>query len=191
MITREDIEGLFSQQLKEIQSAELRAKVVEAWVEACRLGNKQSVEELMAMPFSLLVDCRGLSFVEHTQAVTDGALALGRAQERCYRQMPYQIDFDRLVAGAILHDLGKLMELERTPDGGWRKSHPGRCLRHPISGAVLAGKLGFDDELLNIIACHAKEGEGRPQVVETVLIHEADFSTFNPLVMMEKGTLIS
>ena len=49
---------------------------------------------------------------------------------------------------------------------------------------------GLDDELLNTIACHAKEGEGRPQVVETVFIHQADFATFNPLVMLEKGHLI-
>jgi len=44
--------------------------------------------------------------------------------------------------------------------------------------------------ILNIIVCHAKEGEGRPQVVETVLIHQADFATFDPLVMKQKGTLI-
>ena len=190
MVTREDIQKIFSRQLEQIQSQPLRNKVVDAWVEACRLGNKQSVDDLMAMPFSLLVDCKGVSFVEHCLAVTDGALALGRAQEQNYRALPYAIDFDRLVAGALLHDLGKLMELERTEDGGWRKSHSGRCTRHPVSGAILAGKLGFDDEMLNVIACHAKEGEGRPQVIETVLIKQADFATFNPLVMLGNNTLI-
>ena len=40
------------------------------------------------------------------------------------------------------------------------------------------------------VACHAKEGDGRPQVPETVLIHQADFATFNPLVMSSKGLLI-
>ena len=64
------------------------------------------------------------------------------------------------------------------------------CARHPISGTAIAYELGFDNELLNTIACHAKEGDGRPQVVETVLIHQADFATFNPLVMKENGTLI-
>jgi hypothetical protein len=43
---------------------------------------------------------------------------------------------------------------------------------------------------LNTIACHAKEGDGRPQRLETVLIHQADFATFNPLVMMQKDLLI-
>ena len=43
---------------------------------------------------------------------------------------------------------------------------------------------------MGIFHCHAKEGEGRPQVVETVFIHQADFATFNPLVMLGKSTLI-
>ena len=59
-----------------------------------------------------------------------------------------------------------------------------------ISGTVLAAKAGLDDKTLNTIACHAKEGDGRPQVVETVLIHQADFATFNPLVMKNDGKLI-
>ena len=64
------------------------------------------------------------------------------------------------------------------------------CARHPISGAILAALAGLDEELVNTIACHAKEGDGRPQVVETVFIHQADFATFNPLVMLGKGQLI-
>ena len=190
MIKHTDISTIFAKQLEEIQDAELRKQVIEAWVQGCAKGNKTEPEQLWNMPFSLLVDCKGVSFVEHCQAVTDGALALGNAQQHYYRDMPYTIDFDRLVAGGLLHDLGKLMEIEEDGQGGWRKSHQGRCTRHPISGAILAGQLGFDDEMLNIIANHAKEGEGRPQVIETVLIKQADFATFNPLVMQEKKTLI-
>ena len=33
--------------------------------------------------------------------------------------------------------------------------------------------MGLDEEVINTIACHAKEGEGRPQVIETTLIHQA------------------
>ncbi len=190
MIQKNDITEIFGKQLDAIKDQTLRDKVVEAWVQGCAQGNKTQVEQLWRMPFSLLVDCKGLSFVEHCQAVTDGALALGHAQQNSYRHMPYQIDFDRLAAGGLLHDLGKLMEIEEDGAGGWRKSHNGRCTRHPISGAILAGQLGFDEEILNIIANHAKEGEGRPQVIATVLIKQADFATFNPLVMQEKNLLI-
>jgi predicted hydrolase (HD superfamily) len=63
-------------------------------------------------------------------------------------------------------------------------------MRHPISGAILAAEVDLPEEIVNVIACHAKEGEGRPQMVETIFVHQADFATFNPLVMMTKGTLI-
>jgi hypothetical protein len=45
--------------------------------------------------------------------------------------------------------------------------------------------------VVNVIACHAKEGEGRPQRIETILVHQADFATFDPLVALQKKTLIT
>jgi hypothetical protein len=86
--------------------------------------------------------------------------------------------------------VGKLLEIEWTEDGH-RKSHWGRCARHPISGAILASELGLPLQIVNMIACHSREGDGRPQRVETVLVHQADFATFNPMVMLSRGLLIT
>ena len=41
-----------------------------------------------------------------------------------------------------------------------------------------------------MIACHAMESDGRPQVIETVLILLADCATITPLVMKDGGKLI-
>jgi len=190
MIRSEDIEKLFAKQLARIGDGKLRASVVQAWVLGCERGGYASVEQLDKMPFTLLTDCHGVSFVEHTQAVTDGAIALAEAQTSNYAKLPYAIDMDRLIAGGLLHDVGKLVEIQQDGKGGYAKSRNGKCMRHPISGTVLGALAGLPDEVLNIIACHAKEGEGRPQVIETVLVHLADFATFDPLVMKNKGTLI-
>jgi len=190
MITNRDIESVFGSILERIKNAELREKVVKAWVLACERGGWKSIDDLRAMPFTLLTNTRGVNFIEHTIAVTEGAYGLAKAQEAAYREVPYQIDYDRLLAGGLLHDVGKLLEFERDEQGNFRKSRAGMCARHPISGTAIAYEVGLSDEMLNTIACHAKEGDGRPQVLETVLIHQADFGTFNPLVMMEKGQLI-
>ncbi len=190
MITERDIEGVFDSILKRIGNQEVRRKVVQAWVLACERGGWQSMDDLHAMPFTLLTNTRGVNFIEHTIAVTEGAYGLAKAQEAAYREMPYAIDYDRLLAGGLLHDVGKLLEFERDEQGNFRKSRSGMCARHPISGTCVAYEVGLPDETLNTIACHAKEGDGRPQVVETVLIHQADFGTFNPLVMKEKAQLI-
>ncbi|MCU0726707.1 MAG: HD domain-containing protein [Planctomycetes bacterium] len=190
MITAIDIERLFAAQLARLGDRTLRAKVVEVFVEACARGGWEDPADLAKLPFTLLTDCRGVNFVEHTIAVTEGAIGLAEGQSRHYARMPYAIDMDRLVAGALLHDVGKLLEFERDGQGGFRKSRSGRCARHPISGAILAGRAGLPDEIVNMIACHAKEGDGRPQVIETVLVHQADFATFDPLVMKKDGRLI-
>jgi len=190
MIAAADIEGLFHNQLSSIDNATTRDLVVATWVEAARLGGWRTVDDLKAMPFTLLTRTHGISLVDHTIAVTEGAVALVRAQMNAYPNMPYAVNMDRLIAGGLLHDVGKLVETEPDGKGGFRKSRKGMYARHPISGAIIAARCGMPDDVVNTIACHAKEGDGAPKVLETVLIHQADFATFDPLVMLEKGQLI-
>lgn len=186
---KEKIEELFDRQLKKIKDDELRERVIEIWVNAAQKAGWQP-QDLEKIPFTLLTETKGINLIEHTIAVTEGALGLAEAMKENYREMPFEINFDWLVAGALLHDVGKLLEIERTSNGKYQKSHQGKCARHPISGAILVAQAGLPEEIINIVACHAKEGEGRPKRVETVLIHQADFAVFDPMVMLEKGLLI-
>ena len=190
MIEAKNIEVLFQKQLDGIQNRDLRGKVIKTFVLACERGCWKSIEALKKVPFTLLTETHGVGFVAHTIAVTESSVALGRAQSEAYERLPYKIDFDRLYAGGLLHDVGKLLEIEPDGSGGYQKSLSGKYARHPISGALIASECGISEDVINTIACHAKEGEGRPQVIETVLIHQADFATFNPLVMKQKGLLI-
>ncbi|MBA3045461.1 MAG: HDIG domain-containing protein [Candidatus Thermoplasmatota archaeon] len=190
MITEKDVEKLFGAYLKQIKNKKMRDMTVKVWVDGCKQGGWTTVKQLEKMPYTLLTETYGINFIEHTIAVTRGAMELAKAQLDTYRKMPYKIDMDRLIVGGLLHDIGKLVETEPDGKGGYRKSHAGKCLRHPVSGTVMVKMAGFSDEIANTIACHAKEGEGAPQCIETVFIHQADFATFNPLVMMNGGKLI-
>jgi putative nucleotidyltransferase with HDIG domain len=185
----EKIKTAFGKQLKKIRDAHLREKVIDLWAETAKKAGWKP-EELETIPFTLLTNTRGINLIEHTIAVTEGALGLAASMLENYRVMPYEINLDWLVAGGLLHDVGKLLEIEKSKEGKFQKSHQGKCARHPISGAIEVAKAGLPDEIVNIVACHAKEGEGRPQRVETVLIHQADFAVFDPLVMLDKGLLI-
>ena len=190
MIEEQDIIQILNPFLDQIENKELQTKVIKTWMEGCRQGGWTTLAQLQKMPFTLAADPRGISFLEHTRTVTQGALGLAEAQLDNYTNPPYHIDRDRIIAGGLLHDIGKLLEIESDTQGGWRMSHNGKCMRHPISGVILAQRAGIPEYILNIIACHAKEGEGRAQVVETVLVHQADFATFTPLVMMKSNKLI-
>ncbi len=190
MIKPQEIESIFRKQLDGIGDTILREQVVATWIDACRKGNWASIDALRKAPFTLLTDTHSIDLIAHTIAVTDGALALAKAQMDAYAALPYEIDLDRLIAGGLLHDVGKLLEIEPDGQGGFRKSLSGKYARHPISGSILATQNGMTEDIVNMIACHAKEGDGRPQVIETVFIHQADFATFNPLVMKQNGLLI-
>jgi len=185
---KEYFRNAFKAVLEKIGDLDLREKVVECWALAAEEGGWQP-EQISQIPFTLLTNTMGINLIEHTIAVTEGAAGLARAMEEHYSRMPIPVNMDYLYAGGLLHDVGKLLEFEYV-DGQFRKSHYGKCARHPISGAIVAAKVGLPKDIINMIANHAKEGEGRPQRIETVLIHQADFATFNPLVMKEKGLLI-
>jgi putative nucleotidyltransferase with HDIG domain len=185
---KKKIQELFNGQLEKIGDSGLREKTVDIWVAAATEGGWQP-EDLEKIPFTLLTDTHGINLIQHTIAVTEGALGLAKAIESSC-DTPYKIDHDILISGGLLHDVGKLLEVERTTDGQYIKSLHGKHARHPISGAILAARFDMPMPIINTIGCHAKEGDGRPQRVETVLIHQADFATFNPMVMLQKGLLI-
>ncbi|HNS73118.1 MAG TPA: HDIG domain-containing protein [bacterium] len=161
-----------------IREAGLRDQTLACWIEALQLGGWQ-VEDLDLIPFTLLIpDCK-VSFRTHVQAVTQTAIASANILARHYAPY-YTLSMDLIVSGGLLHDIGKLLEYRRV-EGKFVKSSNGKLLRHPFSGANLAAKHQLPDEIVHIIAVHAKEGDGGYRTPEAVIVHHADFMNFEPL----------
>jgi 23S rRNA maturation-related 3'-5' exoribonuclease YhaM len=95
------------------------------------------------------------------------------------------IDMDTLIAGAILIDVGKLLEYEMV-DGKARQSERGRYLRHPFSGVGLAMECGVPDRVCHLIAAHSEEGDLVKRSIEAILVHHADFMTYLPFKALAK-----
>jgi hypothetical protein len=89
------------------------------------------------------------------------------------------IDLDTVVAGAILADVGKLLEYELR-DGRAVVSERGRHLRHPFTGVGLAMACGVPDAVCHVIAAHADEGKLVKRTTEAWIVHHADFMSFEP-----------
>jgi len=89
------------------------------------------------------------------------------------------IDMDTLIAGAILIDVGKLMEYEIV-DGKLTTSDAGKLVRHPFSGVVIAARFDLPPEVQHIIATHSREGDLGRRTVEAIIVHHADFVSFEP-----------
>ncbi|GAB4363291.1 MAG: HD domain-containing protein [Calditrichia bacterium] len=165
-------------EFKLVQHSELREKTIRVWEKALRLREMQP-EDMLRMPFTLLIKPCPANFVEHTRGVFQVAYQAGLALQKVYGdKMPINLDY--LAAGALLHDVGKILEYVEK-DGAFVKSREGKYVRHPFSGVGLAFDEGIPEEVLHIIAVHAGEGDGRWRSTEGILVHHADFMNFEPL----------
>lgn len=156
-----------------IKDTGLAEQVTAVWEDALKRGG-WSEADLPGIPFTLLVDAGGVSLVEHTRIVTAVARSAASVMSS---QGEIDIDHDQLIAGALLHDVGKLLEY-RKRDGRIEVSRSGKLLRHPLSGAGLAARHDLPEEVCHMIAVHSREGEKSYRSPEAVIVHHADFIAF-------------
>ncbi|MBN1280981.1 MAG: HDIG domain-containing protein [Candidatus Thermoplasmatota archaeon] len=165
MVEKRDIEKYLTE-LAWIHDKSLREKVVEVWKKAADQGHW---EDLTQVPFTLLFENSGL-LVDHTKRITKLAQSVAAARDE-----PLNRDF--LLAGALLHDVGKMLEYELR-DGRIVKSKLGETMRHPVSGAKLAEECGLPREVVHIIAAHSHEGDTMNRTYEAIVVHHCDFIDF-------------
>ncbi len=160
-----------------IQDGDLRNKVIDAWVYAIE-NSVLTPEDLEKIPFSLLIkDCQ-VSFMNHKRTCVQLAVDIARRMQENFSD-EIHIDMDILIAGAILIDVGKLLEYEIV-DGKLTTSSAGKIVRHPFSGVAIADRFGLPPEVQHIIATHSREGDLGPRTVESIIVHHADFVSFEP-----------
>lgn len=165
-------------EFQQIRDAGLQEKTINIWVEAVQKGN-WTLEDLLEMPFTLLIQQTSVNIIEHTRAVTLCALKIGDVLVDQYKDK-ISLNRDYLLSGALLHDVGKLFEYKRE-NGRFVKSAEGKLLRHPISGAAFAYKFDVPSEILHIIAAHSREGDGARNTIEAIIVNHADFVNFDIL----------
>lgn len=157
-----------------IKDKKLQEQVVATCQEALQTGG-WVLDDLDRIPYTLNHGETKISYHTHVEAVTRMAIKIFEAWD-IYKPFDkgLRLNYDHIVAGAVLHDVGKLIEDEETPDKKIVKSKLGKNLRHPFSGAALAIKNGVPYEVAHIIANHAKEGDGTLRSPEAVIINKCD-----------------
>lgn len=159
----------------------LRDQVVASYEDALKTGGWEP-DDMAKIPFTLLIPNCPASYLTHTRGVVRIAKAAMDEFNALYEnEGGFKLDNDKLVAGALLHDVGKLVEYEKAPDGKTVKSQMGKDLRHPFSGTVIALRNGVSSEIGHIIANHAHEGDGTLRSPEGVIVNKADFINFETI----------
>jgi putative nucleotidyltransferase with HDIG domain len=162
-----------------IENQQLRENTAKVW-ESALDKSVLTPADLNRIPFTLLCgpDLK-VSFMAHKRSVVHIALESGKKMNEFYGdELP--VDMDVLISGAILADVGKLLEYVLDENGKAVQGSYGKYLRHPFSGVSLAESCGVPPEVCHIIAAHAGEGNMVKRSTEAFIVHHADFMTFLP-----------
>lgn len=163
-------------EITQIENATLRQQVVAVWEDALNQGG-WDLDNLATMPYTLLIEDVTISFPEHVSVVARLCLAIEDVLQQVYADR-YAIDRDTLLAGALLADVGKLLEFHKVGDQyEWASMY--RYLRHPFTGVGLCFKHGLPEAVMHIVATHSWEGDKFTRRPESILFHHADFIDFD------------
>lgn len=173
---REAVQRLWPE-LEWIRGPGLREAVTETWTRALERSPLEP-EDLEHIPFTLLVPDCPATFMEHKRCVVHIARRSAEAMQE-HLGSSLAIDLDIVIAGAILADVGKVLEYEKVGEEV-RQSSRGKALRHPFTGVAVALECGVPDEVCHIIATHAAEGDLVRRSTEATIVHHADFMSYEP-----------
>lgn len=171
-------------EITHITDANLRTKTVAVFLDALTLGG-WTVHDLDRIPCTVDIPNNPVSLLTHTRSVVQTALAIADVLESCYISI-YHLDRDILRCGALLHDVGKLLEYaENEQQIG--TSVDGHLLPHSIGGAALAMKHGLPTEVIHIVAMHRAESDQHYRTPAAIIVRHAGAVNFEPLFELLKN----
>ena len=175
-ITTKDIDEMYKQVLAIIKT--IKIPHIKVLLENMLVNNKELAEKFKTHQAAMYVHHGYVGgLIEHTLSVAEIAISLGKRYK--------YVDLDLLVAGALLHDIGKVYELRALPHSEY--TDDGQMLGHIIIGIEMISKeidniLDFPHETASlikhlIISHHGEYEFGSPKLPatpEAMLLHFAD-----------------
>lgn len=170
-----------------LTDVKIKESCILTWLEAVKIGNWDE-KTLIKIPFVLneLENCP-VTLLSHVRNVTDLALTIYEKFSNTYNEY-IELDRDAIIAGALLHDVGKLLEY-KLKDNCFVYSENEKYLRHPLAGALIAKKCGVPDNIIHIIATHSFEGTNSKRTPESFIVRNADWLNFDFLSFHFESTM--
>jgi putative nucleotidyltransferase with HDIG domain len=165
--------------INRISDGNLRDLVIEVWT---RLWRQSPYGDIGEVPnYTRELSCGDETLVRHTNAVAKMSEAIAREFQQAYA---VSLNYDTLLAGALLHDVDKLVLYGRQGDSV-QLAELGRKVTHGEYGALVAEQVGLPREVVNIIAGHSFiQRKTLPATIEAVLIASCDEANFQSFRLM-------
>ena len=167
-------------ELDEIEAADLRDQVVEAWVLALARGGWNDIEDI---PYAWNI--HEVTNVEHVRGVTKIAIESARIQREFHGA---ETDLDVVVAACLLHDVGKCYEYVDFVDDELvdpDREYATEEIPHSISGYALAHEVGCPLAVQRAIPHFL--GEVPTRTLEAELVKSANSASSNAITQATMG----
>lgn len=167
----------------QIESDDLRKRGVEAWAHALTHSSFTSIKQIAPSGNPDVNEAVRGDQTDHLRGVTRIALAIANEMQSTYPEL--EIDMDIIVAGGLLHDVGKAWEFDPERRKRWasEQKRTGRpSIRHPAMGAHICLTVGLPEEIAHIAMAHSGEGELLVRSLECMIVHQADYTFWNTLI---------
>lgn len=162
-------------EIAQITHDELRGKTIEAWALALSGTGFARVSEIPGEANPGMLRLRRGNQATHLRSVTRIALAIADDFAATFPEA--RIERDIIIAGGLLHDVGKAWEFDPDNLARWR-ADPSQAglpvMRHPAYGAHICLAVGLPEEIVHIAASHSHEGDLQTRSLEALIIHRAD-----------------
>lgn len=174
-INNQKIEVLFPE-INLISSEKLRHQCINALLDAFETGG-WNWDNIYLCPVSInKVSNKDMNRqIDHVRIVIKIAISMYDLLEENYNQN--SVLRDTIIAGALLHDLGKFTEFTLKDDFA-SYSDSAKLIRHPLGGAIIASRNGLNDDVVHIIATHSFEGRESFETLASMIVKSADEIAF-------------
>jgi len=158
--------------LEQIKNESLKSKIVDAWVRAWDESPWERIEDAVYEPSLKASEC---TLVQHTNVVAAGALHMGQL---IHDTFGLAVDFDALLAGALLHDVAKLVTFGPKGEYG-EETEIGHTIHHAFYGAHIALDLGIPLRVVELIVAHTPYNRTMPCSIEGIMLDYVDYMAFD------------
>ena len=176
---QELINGVYQSlpELSLIQSEDLRRKVALAWALALSETEFNRIEDMRSSGNWNSPPQKTGTQADHLRATCTVALGIADGMDKIYGAVG--IVRDILVAGALVHDVGKAYEVSPRNIARWNENPASTGLpavRHPVYGVHVALMAGLPESVVHIVGGHSMNNEGSliTPSMEALVVQYAD-----------------
>lgn len=159
-----DVVALFPQ-VADIQDEALRKAVVAVWQELWEMSAWTRLEDVPTspeIPYPTL---------PHNQCVLDMAMSVADLFERHHG---LKVNRDYLIAGAVLQDASKVVEMAPNAEGKATATALSKHYPHAFWAAHLALRHGIPDEVVHVLLTHSPQAPKFPSTIEGKILYYVD-----------------